>query len=152
MHSVLFNIYVSPLFVLGLLVSFFSLSLMATPSPPTSSFSPPPLLPTPYIPSATGALRHLGDFALLPNEIYNNPNVKNYGAEIAVHPNGRFLFCSNRGHGAIAVFAIADSGSKGKKKERRRIRRRERRRRRRRRRTSGLKRCPLSFSTITLEF
>lgn len=60
---------------------------------------------------ATGALRHLGDFALLPNEIYNNPNVKNYGAEIAVHPNGRFLFCSNRGHGAIAVFAIADSGN-----------------------------------------
>jgi 6-phosphogluconolactonase len=29
-----------------------------------------------------------------------------YGAEIAVHPNGKFLYASNRGHDSIAVFAI----------------------------------------------
>lgn len=60
---------------------------------------------------ANGALSHLGDFTLLPDAVYNEPNVKNYGAEIQIHPNGRFLFCSNRGHGAIVAFAIADNGS-----------------------------------------
>ena len=30
----------------------------------------------------------------------------NSGAEIAVHPNGRFLYSSNRGHDSIAVFSI----------------------------------------------
>jgi len=62
------------------------------------------------IDSATGDLTHLGDFTLLPDEIYNQPGVKNYGAEIAVHPNGRFLYCSNRGHGAIVAFAIGVDG------------------------------------------
>ena len=28
------------------------------------------------------------------------------GAEIEVHPNGRFLYTSNRGHDSIAVFAV----------------------------------------------
>jgi 6-phosphogluconolactonase len=32
-------------------------------------------------------------------------------AEIAVHPGGRFLYGSNRGHDSIAVFAIADDRS-----------------------------------------
>jgi 6-phosphogluconolactonase len=33
-------------------------------------------------------------------------------AEIVVHPNGRFLYASNRGHNSVAVFAIErDSGS-----------------------------------------
>jgi len=31
-------------------------------------------------------------------------------AEIAVHPNGKFLYSSNRGHDSIAVMAIADDG------------------------------------------
>jgi len=68
------------------------------------------LLQTYRINAATGALTHLGDTALLPNDVYNEPGVKNYGAEIAVHPNGRFLYCSNRGHGAVVVFAIAENG------------------------------------------
>jgi len=33
------------------------------------------------------------------------------GAEIAVHPNGRFLYASNRGHDSIAIFSI--DASKG---------------------------------------
>jgi len=59
---------------------------------------------------ATGALTHLADFTLLPDEMYNGGGVKDYGAEIAVHPNGRFLYCSNRGHGAIVAFAIGVDG------------------------------------------
>ena len=31
---------------------------------------------------------------------------KNYPAEIVVHPNGKFLYGSNRGHNSLAVFAI----------------------------------------------
>lgn len=61
------------------------------------------------IDQGTGALSHVADFTILPDDLYNKPGVKNYGAEIAVHPNGRFLYCSNRGHGAIAVFAINTS-------------------------------------------
>jgi 6-phosphogluconolactonase len=35
----------------------------------------------------------------------------NTGAEVAVHPNGRFVFASNRGHDSIAAFSIdASSG------------------------------------------
>jgi 6-phosphogluconolactonase len=30
----------------------------------------------------------------------------NYGAEIEVHPSGKFLYASNRGHDSIAIFAI----------------------------------------------
>ncbi len=33
---------------------------------------------------------------------------RNDAAEVAVHPNGRFLYASNRGHDSIAVFAIDD--------------------------------------------
>ena len=31
---------------------------------------------------------------------------RNDAAEIAIHPNGKWLFASNRGHDSIAVFAI----------------------------------------------
>jgi 6-phosphogluconolactonase len=31
-------------------------------------------------------------------------------AEVAVHPNGRFLYVSNRGHDSIAIFAVAPTG------------------------------------------
>src|SRR5712692_3969247 len=33
---------------------------------------------------------------------------RNDAAEVAVHPNGKFLYTSNRGHDSIAVFAIDD--------------------------------------------
>jgi 6-phosphogluconolactonase len=32
----------------------------------------------------------------------------NTGAEIAVHPSGKFLYASNRGHDSIAMFAIEE--------------------------------------------
>jgi 6-phosphogluconolactonase len=35
----------------------------------------------------------------------------NSAAEIKVHPNGKFLFASNRGHDSIAVFSIDENGS-----------------------------------------
>lgn len=35
---------------------------------------------------------------------------KNTGAEIEVHPSGKFLYSSNRGHNSIAVFQIAVDG------------------------------------------
>ena len=35
---------------------------------------------------------------------------RNDAAEIAIHPNGKFLYASNRGHDSIAIFAI-DPGS-----------------------------------------
>jgi len=36
---------------------------------------------------------------------------RQYGSEIALHPNGRFLYVSNRGDGAILVFEVKDEGS-----------------------------------------
>jgi len=32
----------------------------------------------------------------------------NSGAQIVVHPNGRFMYSSNRGHNSIAMFALDD--------------------------------------------
>ena len=34
----------------------------------------------------------------------------NTAAEVLVHPSGRFLYASNRGHDSIAVFSVDDSG------------------------------------------
>jgi 6-phosphogluconolactonase len=50
----------------------------------------------------TGALRYLGTFSTLPKEFKGG----NDAAEIVVHPTGRFLYGSNRGHDSIAVFTI----------------------------------------------
>jgi 6-phosphogluconolactonase len=36
---------------------------------------------------------------------------QNTGSHVQVHPNGNFLYVSNRGHDSIAVFAIAPDGS-----------------------------------------
>jgi 6-phosphogluconolactonase len=49
-----------------------------------------------------GALRNLGTVSTLPKEFKGN----NDSAEIVVHPTGRFLYGSNRGHDSIAVFTI----------------------------------------------
>jgi 6-phosphogluconolactonase len=35
---------------------------------------------------------------------------RNTAAEVIVHPGGKFLYASNRGHHSLAVFAIADDG------------------------------------------
>ena len=52
--------------------------------------------------SQQGALSNLQSIATVPQEFSGT----NYPAEIRVHPNGKFLFASNRGHDSIAVFSV----------------------------------------------
>ncbi len=59
--------------------------------------------------SANGALVPQQTISTLPND-YSG---KNSTAEIFVHPNGKFLYGSNRTHDTIAVFSIAADGSIG---------------------------------------
>jgi len=49
-----------------------------------------------------GTLRDLQTISTLPKDFSGTNNA----AELEVHPNGRFLCASNRGHDSIAVFAI----------------------------------------------
>jgi 6-phosphogluconolactonase len=49
-----------------------------------------------------GALQELQTVALLPEEFKGASTA----AEVVVHPNGKFVYGSNRGHDSIAVFAI----------------------------------------------
>jgi 6-phosphogluconolactonase len=55
-----------------------------------------------------GLLNPLQTLSTLP-ENYEGA-AKNSTAEIHCHPNGKFVYVSNRGHNSIAVFAIADDG------------------------------------------
>ena len=50
-----------------------------------------------------GALNTLATISTLPRGFHGNSST----AEIRVHPNGRFLYGSNRGHDSIAVYQIA---------------------------------------------
>ncbi|MGO8794367.1 MAG: lactonase family protein [Candidatus Sulfotelmatobacter sp.] len=50
----------------------------------------------------TGALHQLQTISTLPKDFTK----ENTAAEIEVHPSGKFLYASNRGHDSIAVFAI----------------------------------------------
>ncbi len=50
-----------------------------------------------------GALTEKQTISTLPSDFKG----ENYPAEIAVHPSGKFLYGSNRGHNSIAVFAIS---------------------------------------------
>ena len=52
--------------------------------------------------AAQGVLRNLQAISALPKG-YTGEST---GAEIAAHPNGKFLYSSNRGHDSITVFAI----------------------------------------------
>ncbi|HEY3111055.1 MAG TPA: lactonase family protein, partial [Chloroflexota bacterium] len=52
--------------------------------------------------AARGALRHLQTEPSLPA----GADERNTTSEIALHPNGRFLYVSNRGHDSIAIFAL----------------------------------------------
>jgi dipeptidyl aminopeptidase/acylaminoacyl peptidase len=53
-----------------------------------------------------GTLRPLQTLSTLPKEFRDT----NACAEIKVHPSGRFLYVSNRGHDSIAAFALDDDG------------------------------------------
>jgi 6-phosphogluconolactonase len=50
----------------------------------------------------SGALHEVQTVSSLPNDF----KVENSPAEIVVHPSGKFLYASNRGHDSIAVFSI----------------------------------------------
>jgi 6-phosphogluconolactonase len=51
---------------------------------------------------ATGALHSLQTISTLPKDFKGSIE----DAEVAVHPSGKFLYASNRGHDSIAVFSI----------------------------------------------
>lgn len=52
-------------------------------------------------------LKELQSISTLPSDFKG----QNTCAEIAVHPNGRFVYGSNRGHNSIAIFKIKDDGT-----------------------------------------
>ncbi len=56
---------------------------------------------------ATGVLTARSTVSSLPSGFSGS----NTTAEIALHPSGRFLYVSNRGHDSIATFAIGDDGA-----------------------------------------
>jgi 6-phosphogluconolactonase len=56
--------------------------------------------------AASGHLDAQGGYSTLPDGYTG----ESFAAEIAVHPNGRFLYGSNRGHDTIAVFGISSDG------------------------------------------
>jgi len=51
---------------------------------------------------ALGVFSDLQTISALPNDFAGSKS----GAEVAVHPNGRFLYTSNRGHDSIAIFDV----------------------------------------------
>jgi 6-phosphogluconolactonase len=51
---------------------------------------------------STGALEHRQTLPTLPPDF----NGENFPADIHVSPSGEFVYCSNRGHDSIAVFAV----------------------------------------------
>jgi 6-phosphogluconolactonase len=55
---------------------------------------------------ASGALTSIGSVPTRPAGIMGGST-----AEIAVHPNGRFVYGSNRGHDSIAVFSVGPEGA-----------------------------------------
>jgi len=53
-----------------------------------------------------GVLTEIETVVTLPKDFAG----ENYTAEVVVHPNGRFLYGSNRGHDSLAVFSIDQRG------------------------------------------
>jgi 6-phosphogluconolactonase len=54
-----------------------------------------------------GALKELQTISTLPHEVQGNST-----AEIRVHPSGKFLYTSNRGHNSIAIFQVDEATGK----------------------------------------
>jgi 6-phosphogluconolactonase len=58
---------------------------------------------TRFVVTKEGVFNHgLAKYTMLPSGFRG----RNDAAEIEIHPNGRFLYASNRGHDSIAVYAI----------------------------------------------
>jgi 6-phosphogluconolactonase len=53
-----------------------------------------------------GALTEIQTISTLPPDWKGN----NSTAEIQVHPSGKFVYCSNRGHDSVAVFSVSADG------------------------------------------
>lgn len=60
--------------------------------------------------AATGSLRSTGSVPTLPADFKG----LNTTAEVRVHPNGRWIYASNRGHDSIAMFSIESDGGLAK--------------------------------------
>lgn len=56
---------------------------------------------------STGAMKELQTLSTLPESF---DKTKNSTAEIAVHPSGKFVYVSNRGHDSIAIFKVDKDG------------------------------------------
>lgn len=56
---------------------------------------------------SAGELKELQNITTLPADFSGT----SYCAEILVHPNGKFVYASNRGHDSIAVFSIENDGT-----------------------------------------
>ncbi|MFT3879783.1 MAG: lactonase family protein [Gemmatales bacterium] len=56
--------------------------------------------------ATTGMLKQLETVSTLPGEVKGNST-----AEVKVHPTGKFVYVSNRGHNSIAIFAVKENGS-----------------------------------------
>ena len=59
-----------------------------------------------------GALREVQTISSLPDDYPPAEADKNTTSEVAVHPNGKFVYIANRGHDSIAVFARDASSGK----------------------------------------
>ena len=57
-----------------------------------------------------GSLAPLQTLSMLPDDVSERSGFK--AAEIAVHPTGRFVYASNRGHDSIAMYAVDDATGK----------------------------------------
>ncbi|BCS32416.1 3-carboxymuconate cyclase [Luteitalea sp. TBR-22] len=57
--------------------------------------------------ASTGALTEVQSIGTLPAGVPNDPAFST--AEVQVHPSGRFLYGSNRGHDSLVVFAIDEA-------------------------------------------
>lgn len=56
--------------------------------------------------AATGKLTEINSLSTLPKG-YDGQNTT---ADIHIHPNGKFLYGSNRGHNTLAIYSISDTG------------------------------------------
>jgi len=57
--------------------------------------------------ATAGMLKKLETASTLPADFKGD----NSTAEVKVHPNGKFVYVSNRGHDSIAIFAVKDNGT-----------------------------------------
>ncbi len=59
--------------------------------------------------SSSGAMKDIQTLSTLPK---SHENKRNSTAELLMHPSGKFLYCSNRGHDSVAVFKTDESSGK----------------------------------------